>query len=86
MIRAMKLTYHEQVGAAYLRLCSDEHDVGTVTSETFRPPDSSAGDDYFVLDFDKDGRLVGIEFLTPDERLLPSVLADADRRSKRPRE
>jgi uncharacterized protein YuzE len=76
----MKLTYDDEVGAAYLRLRGDDEDVaGPVTSESFRPPGSEAGDDYLVLDFDADGRLVGIEFLTPNERLLPSMLTAAKR-------
>jgi uncharacterized protein YuzE len=78
----MKLTYDKQVGAAYLRLRQDSDDVGTVSSQPFRPPDSAAGDDYLVLDFDSDGHLVGIEFLTPEERLLPSVLAAAETHSR----
>jgi uncharacterized protein YuzE len=79
----MRLTYDERVGAAYLRLREDADDVGTVSSKPFRPPGSEAADDVFVLDFDDAGRLVGIEFLTPEERLLPSVLASADRFPRR---
>jgi uncharacterized protein YuzE len=79
----MRLTYDERVGAAYLRLREDGDDVGTVSSEPFRPPGSEAADDFFVLDFDDAGHLVGIEFLTPDERLLPSVLAAAQRSPRR---
>ena len=79
----MKLTYDEKVGVAYLRLRGDDEDVAApVTSENFRPPGSGAGDDYFVLDFDANGRLVGIEFLTPDERLLPSILIAAEREGR----
>lgn len=79
----MKLSYDQDVGAAYLRLRGAQEEVrGPVTSETFRPPGSEAGDDYFVLDFDADGRLVGIEFLTPNERLLPSILGAAERGSR----
>ena len=80
----MRLTYDRQVGAAYLRLREDGDDVGTVSSKTFRPPGSQAGDDYLVLDFDDAERLVGIEFLTPEERLLPSVLATAEHPGPRP--
>jgi uncharacterized protein YuzE len=80
----MRLTYDKEVGAAYLRLRDDADDVGTVTPETFRPTGSRAGDDYFVFDFDRDGRLVGIEFLTPEDRLLPSVLARAEPPGGRP--
>ena len=41
-------------------------------------------DDSLVFDFDGAGRLVGIEFLTPEQRLLPSVLAAAERSTRRP--
>jgi hypothetical protein len=75
----MRLTYSERAGPAYLWLRGEADDVGTVSSKTFRPPGSQAADDYFVLDFDAAGHLVGIEFLTPDERLLPSVLSAAER-------
>ena len=74
----MKLTYDKRAGAAYLRLREEDDDVGTVTSQPVRPRDSTAGDDFLVLDFDSDGHLVGIEFLVPEERLLPSVLATAE--------
>jgi hypothetical protein len=49
-----------------------------VASMTIRPPGAHASDDSLVVDFDAEGRLVGIEFLTPEKRLLPSVLASTD--------
>jgi uncharacterized protein YuzE len=81
----MRLTYDKRAGAAYLRLREDGDDVGTISSQPFRPPGSEAVDDCFVFDFDGAGRLVGIEFLTPEDRLLPSVLAAAERSTRRPR-
>jgi hypothetical protein len=30
------------------------------------------------LDFDANGRLLGIEFLVPDQQLLPELLAEAE--------
>jgi uncharacterized protein YuzE len=75
----MKLTYDERGGAAYLRLRGDTDDVGTLSSKIVEPPSAEHMDDRMLLDFDEDGRLVGIEFLTPDDRLLPGVLASADR-------
>ncbi len=74
----MRLTYDKEVGAAYLRLRAEGDDVGTVTSKPIAPPGAEPADDSIVLDFDRDGHLVGIEFLTPAARLLPSVLAAAD--------
>ena len=75
----MRLTYDQHVGAAYLRLRTDNDDVGTVASKSITPPGAEHADDRIVLDFDEDGRPVGIEFLTPEERLLPSILAAAER-------
>jgi uncharacterized protein YuzE len=75
----MRLSYDQEVGAAYLRLRTDSDDVGTVSSKSITPPGAEHADDRIVLDFDQDGRLVGIENLTPLHRLLPSVLADARR-------
>jgi uncharacterized protein YuzE len=76
----MKLNYDQEVGAAYLRLRGDDEDVGTVSSMPITPPRAEVLDDYdtIVLDFDADGRLVGIEFLVAERQLLPSVLADAE--------
>jgi uncharacterized protein YuzE len=74
----MKLTYDKRAGAAYLDLHGPDQAPGRGSTEQFLPPGSTAGDDYFVLDFDAEGRLVGIEILVPSERLLPSVLADAE--------
>jgi len=74
----MKLTYDKRAGAAYLDLRGPDQAPGSVSSATFAPPEATAGDDYFVLDFDSKGRLVGIEILVPRGRLLPSVLAEAE--------
>jgi hypothetical protein len=68
----MRLSYDERAGAAYLRLHDDGDDVGTMSSQSFKPPGSDAADDY-------------LEFLTPEQRLLPSVLAAAQRATRRPR-
>jgi uncharacterized protein YuzE len=79
----MRLSYDDEIDAAYLRLCEDEDELRRpITSETFRPTGSDASGDDLVLDFDAWGRLVAIEFLTPNERLLPSVLAAAERGSR----
>jgi len=75
----MRLSYDDEVDAAYLRLREETDDIGLVTSEVFRPPNSEDQIDEFVLDFDREGRLVGIEILRAKRRLLPSVLARAHR-------
>jgi uncharacterized protein YuzE len=74
----MRLIYDRRVGAAYLRLRSETEDVSTVSSKPIAPPGARDADDRILLDFDDEGRLVGIEFLTPDQRLLPSVLSAAE--------
>lgn len=74
----MRLRYDKRAGAAYLRLRGDDDDVGTVSPTMVIPPGAQHADDRILLDFDAAGRLVGVEFLTPQERLLPSVLAGAE--------
>jgi uncharacterized protein YuzE len=71
MIGSMRLSYDERAGTAYLRLREDGDDVGAISSQPYKPPGSDASDDYLVLDFDERGHLVGIEFLTPEQRLCP---------------
>ncbi len=73
-----RLTYDQKVGAAYLRLHDDGEDVGTVSSMPITPPGGARADDRIVLDLDDDGRLVGIECLTPEQRLFPIVLDSAE--------
>jgi uncharacterized protein YuzE len=75
----MRLTYSVRGKTAYLALTEDREQSRSVSSQPIKPPGSEDADDYLVLDFDDDGRLVGIEFLTPHERLLPGVLARAER-------
>jgi hypothetical protein len=43
MISAMRLTYDERAGAAYLRLHEDGEHVETVSSQPFRPPGADCG-------------------------------------------
>jgi Protein of unknown function (DUF2283) len=71
----------EYFDVAYLRLGRDEV-LGPVASVPFRPPgseDAAVAD--LVLDFDREGRLVGVEVFSPKQGLLPSVLAGAHRRT-----
>jgi uncharacterized protein YuzE len=84
MIGSMRLSYDERARTAYLWLRDDGDDEGVVSSHPFTPPGSDAADDYLVLDFDQRGHLVGIEFLTPEQRLCPGVLAAAQRSTRRP--
>jgi uncharacterized protein YuzE len=77
----MKLTYSPRGRVAYLSLRNDEDSPRVATNQIVKPPDAEHADDRIILDFDQDGRLVGIEFLTPDDRLLPSIVEDAQRAS-----
>ena len=77
----MRLTHDTEHDLSYLHLRGSDDDVGTVTSVPVTPPNPGDLTDELVLDFDRDGRLVGIEFLRATRRLQPSVLADADRRA-----
>jgi uncharacterized protein YuzE len=76
---AMRLPYDERVRTAYLYVGDPAERTGALTTHKVNPPNASAADDYLSLDFDEAGRLVGIEFLVPDDRLLPSALATAER-------
>jgi uncharacterized protein YuzE len=75
----MRLTYSERGKTAYLARDGRQRPIAAGLMQPIKPPGSEDADDYLVLDFDHDGRLVGIEFLTPQERLLPDVLANAER-------
>jgi uncharacterized protein YuzE len=77
IISSVNISYDQRAGVVYLRLSDDNEDIGTVSSRPVALPEAEGADDYIVLDFDDAGRLVGIEFLTPEQRLLPSVLAEA---------
>ena len=68
----MRVTLHEDVDAAYIFLT--EPSPGYVTRSVTAEPGS------IVLDFDADGRLVGIEVLDASTRLPGAVLDAAERR------
>src|SRR4051794_29723545 len=70
----MRLRYDDPIGAAYLTLGDPAERKMPLSQQTVGPPNPSGGDDYLVLDFDAAGRLVGIEVLVPDDRLLPSAI------------
>ena len=65
----MRVTYDESVDAAYLYLVPIE--PGDVKNTYGCPPDEIGG--MINLDFDSDGRLIGIEVLSAS-RLLPDVV------------
>lgn len=78
----MRLRLDERVHAAYLALRDDDERVAVAETRTITPPGATKADERITLDFDAQGRLVGIEFPVPDAQLLPSVLAGAERRRR----
>jgi uncharacterized protein YuzE len=76
----MKLTYDDRAKAAYLNLTGGENAGPVAHTEQLSPPGlEPQADTALRLDFDNDGRLLGIEFLVPDQQLLPALLAKAER-------
>lgn len=73
----MELRLDKRAGAAYLVLRHPTDDVMVDTTVAISPPGAEHLDEQLRLDFDAVGRLVGIEFLVPDEQLLPSILEQA---------
>jgi hypothetical protein len=56
------------------RQCLDRTRSGLIP---IKPSAAAMGSHRLVLDVDEAGRLIGIEFLVPDARLLPGVLSQA---------
>lgn len=76
----MKLTIDTRVEVAYLSLRDNDEQVKVATTLPVKPPGAVRMDDRINLDFDVEGRLVGIEFLVPGGQLLPSVIERAQPR------
>lgn len=66
----MRVTYDESVDAAYIYLT----EIGCGEAQITTPVNNDIN-----LDFDKDGRLLGIEVLNARNRLPVEVLNQADR-------
>jgi uncharacterized protein YuzE len=76
----MKLTYDERANAAYLTLRAGDEGGPAVRTEQLSPPGiKPRADTALRLDFDAEGHLLGIEFLVPEQQLLPALLAQAER-------
>lgn len=77
----MEVTWDKSSGMGYIRLHSDDAHVGisatTVPLDCLRQdePDTMIGS--LNLDFDSDGRLVGIEVFDVESTLRPSLLQQA---------
>jgi uncharacterized protein YuzE len=81
-LRAVKVTYDESVEAAYIYLT--EIAAGGVATTVPGWPDSEA---FMVnLDFDGDGRLVGIEVMGASGKLPPEFLTRFANRTLAPSE
>jgi uncharacterized protein YuzE len=68
----MKVTYDPSVDAVYIYL-----------TKTIREPKTRQIDDDIILDFDEQGRLVGIEVLDASKRLDLEVVLSASKEVKR---
>ena len=69
----MKITYDAAVDAAYIRLIDDIKPGGVARTYSCDPMQV---DGMINLDFDADGRLVGVEVLDASKKLPESVIAD----------
>jgi uncharacterized protein YuzE len=74
----MNISYDPEVDAAYIRL-ADVIGAGGVAFTYGCDPSEVGG--MIHLDFDYDGRLIGIEVLDASTKLPAEVLQRADRRS-----
>lgn len=77
----MKIQYDSSVDAAYIQI-ADQIDAGGVASTYMCDPREVQG--MINLDFDADGRLVGIEVLDASFRLPPEALATSRSASEPP--
>jgi uncharacterized protein YuzE len=79
----MRLTYDASVNAAYLYILDPIARGGVAESVPLENLDDRQPDEPDLeginLDFDADGRLVGIEFLSPTRQLPAAVLEHAER-------
>jgi len=67
----MKVTYDKSVDAAYIYF-TDNYEPGEV-KKTY-PCDPTEVKGMINLDFDKDGRLIGIEVMDASKKLPPELL------------
>jgi uncharacterized protein YuzE len=77
----MRVTYDPAVNAAYIYLREIEPG-GSRRTISVNGPDLTTGS--VVLDFDSEGRLIGIEVLEADRLLTPDLLKGAEPPGQRP--
>lgn len=68
----MRWEHDPHVDAAYLHLAESVSEGEAITQVTVQPPREGHGE--LVLDFDRQGRLVGIEVLGVSTLLPPGIL------------
>ncbi|MGO2745488.1 DUF2283 domain-containing protein [Mycetocola reblochoni] len=74
----MRLTYDREADAAYLMVV-DNIGPGEAVRQVQVPDDESAVGQ-FILDFDANGKLLGMEVLFASDALPASAIADAEPR------
>ena len=73
----MRVTFDPEADAAYIQLASEILAGGVARTYTCDPTDVGG---MINLDFDSDGRLVGVEVLDAGHLLPPEVLQDGGRK------
>jgi uncharacterized protein YuzE len=71
----MRISYDPEVDAAYIRVV-DPIENGAAVKQVVVPTEETNAE--FILDFDSEGRLLGIEVLGARSGLRPETIAQAD--------
>lgn len=75
-VEYMKITYDKQADAACVMIADHIHDVeAAIQLHSIKTP---GGEGEVTLDFDRNGKLLGMEILGPEQVLQPEVLARAE--------
>lgn len=78
----MKITYDKQADAAYVMIADRIHD-GEAATQLYSI-ETPGGKGEVTLDFDRNGKLLGMEILGAEQVLQPEVLARAEPPEKGP--
>jgi len=73
----VRITYDPDADAAYIRVVDPIEPGAAITQVSLRPDESIHAD--FILDFDSEGSLLGIEILGARRGLRPETIAAAER-------
>ncbi len=71
----MKITYDKQADAAYIMIA--DHITDGESAIQLHSIETPGGKGEVILDFDSDGKLLGVEVLGAEQVLPPEVLAHA---------